>query len=180
MAEEKIRILFALIGKYPDHVDHFIMEKGRFLKKAYLFHTRDSAAPTNRRGRISKESETIDYGKLADDTIEELTKKYSPRIKIIPQVYENAHDIHELQLLIQKIVNAEREEYPQREEIALDISGGTNIAAASQMMAIYKFQLDAYYDDSTKEIGERIQKINTNVDLGRDLGVPALNILKIM
>ena len=178
MAEEKIRILISLIGKYPDHVDHFISEKGRYLKKAYLFHTRDSAAPANRRGIISKKSETIDYGKLADDTIKKLRNQYSPRITIEPQLYENAHDIHELQLLIQKIVNTEREKYPQQEEIALDISGGTNIAAAAQMMAVYKFRLDVYHDDSTKAIGERIQKINTNLNLGRDLGEIALNILK--
>ena len=178
MAEEKIRILIALIGKYPDHVDHFIMEKGRFLKKAYLFHTRDSEAPANRQGRLSKENETIDYGILADITIKRLKKQYSPRIKIIPQLYENAHDIHELQLLIQKIVNTEREKFPQREEIALDISGGTNIAAAAQMMAIFKIGLNAYYDDSTKEIGERIQKINTNVDLGKSLHEITVNVLK--
>jgi hypothetical protein len=178
VAEEKIRILISLIGKYPDHVDHFIFEKGKYLKKAYLFHTRDSEAPANRQGRLSKENETIDYGKLADDTIKKLKKQYSPRIKIIPQLYENAHDIHELQLLIQKIVNTEREKFPQREEIALDISGGTNIAAAAQMMAIFKIGLNAYYDDSTKEIGERIQKINTNVDLGKGLHEITVNILK--
>jgi hypothetical protein len=180
MAEKKIKILISLIGKHPDHVDHFIIEKGRYLKKAYLLHTCDSAAPPNRRGILSKKTETIDYGKLAKKTIKTLKKQYSPRIKIIPQVYENAHDIHELQHIIQKIVNTEREKFPQQEQIAIDISGGTNIAAAAQMMSIYKFRLDAYYDDSTKEIGERIQKINTNLNLGRDLGVPALNILKII
>ncbi len=177
MAEEKIRILISLIGKYPDHVDHFISEKGRYLKKAYLLHTRDSSAPVDRRGRLSEDSETLDYGELADNFIAQL-KIQKPRLKIIGVEYQNAHDIHELQILIQKIVNTERETFPQQEEIAIDISGGTNIAAAAQMMAVYKFRLDVYHDDSTKEIGERIQKINTNLNLGRDLGEIALNILK--
>ena len=178
MAEKKIKILISLIGKHPDHVDHFIIEKGRYLKKAYLLHTCDSAAPPNRRGILSKKTETIDYGELAEKTIKTLKKQYSPRIKIIPQVYENAHDIHELQHIIQKIVNTEREKFPQQEQIAIDISGGTNIAAAAQMMSIYKFRLDAYYDDSTKEIGERIQKINTTVEDKNDLGEIAFKVLK--
>ena len=178
MAEEKIRILISLIGKYPDHVDHFIMEKGRYLKKAYLFHTCDSAAPANRQGIISKEMEPIDYGELAEKTIKKLTEKHAPRIEIIPVVYQNAHDLHELQHIIQKIVYTEREEFREQEEIAIDISGGTNIAAAAQMMAVYKFRIDAYHDDSTKEIGERIQKINTSVELENDLGGKAFQVLK--
>ena len=180
MGKEKIRVLISLIGKFPDHVDHFVSEKGQYLKKVYLFHTRDSSAPPNRRGILDDDpvnSRPLDYGKLADEYISKLQKQ-KPRLKIIPVEYQKAHDIHELQHVIQKIVNDEREEFLLREEIAIDISGGTNIAAAAQMMAVFRFRIDAYYDDSTKEIGERIQKINTTVEDKNDLGEIAFKVLK--
>lgn len=180
MGKEKIRVLISLIGKFPDHVDHFVSEKGQYLKKVYLLHTRDSSAPPNRRGIIDDDavnSKTLDYGKLADQYISKL-KKQKPRLKIIPVEYQKAHDIHELQHVIQKIVNGERDEFLLREEIAIDISGGTNIAAAAQMMAVFRIGIDAYYDDSTKEIGERIQKINTTVEDENDLKAKAFKVLK--
>ena len=180
MAKEKIRVLISLIGKHPDHVDHFISEKGQYLKKAYLLHTCDKEVPANRRGKIDDDpvnSKTHDYGKLADEYLSQF-KIRNPRLKVIPIVYQKAQDIHELQHVIQTIVNGEREEFPLREEIVIDISGGTNIAAAAQMMAVYKFGIDAYYDDSTKEIGERFQKINTAIEEQNDLGEIAFKVLK--
>ena len=155
MAKEKIRVLISLIGKHPDHVDHFISEKGQYLKKAYLLHTCDKEVPANRRGKIDDDpvnSKTQDYGKLADEYLSQF-KIRNPRLKVIPIVYQKAQDIHELQHVIQTIVNGEREEFPLREEIVIDISGGTNIAAAAQMMAVYKFGIDAYSSNKLVSTG---------------------------
>jgi hypothetical protein len=179
MADEKIRILISVIGKYNDHVDHFIREKGRYLKKVYLFHTIDSKEPQNRDGRTNENNKTIDYGKLAKKFIKKLENKHD-HIKIIPVVYDDAHDIHELQIKIQNIVNDERVKYPQLDEIALDISGGTNIAAAAQIFAVYKFHIVPYYDDSRQANGERIKKIDVDYDLDKALSSIALKHLKII
>lgn len=188
MASPKITVLIALIGKHPQHVEHFIREKGNNLKTIHLLHTYDKDQPPSRDG-IDGTSECkhcgsgglIDYGKLAKNTIKEL-KRVHKHIEIIPEIYDDAHDIHELQIRIDEIVKDEQKVHDViLKNIALEISGGTNIAAAAQIFAIYNIGIVPFYvDNKENEDGEWAREISVPVNWGKSLSGKAQEILKII
>lgn len=186
MAKPKITVLISLIGKHPQHVEHFIKEKGTNLKRVYLLHTCDKDQPANRDGdgNESKCKECgrgglIDYGKLASNTIKKLKQKHDD-IKVIPETYEDAHDIHELQIRIDRIVKDEQKNHKTiLKNIALEISGGTNIAAAAQIFAVYNLGIVPFYvDNKSNDDGEWVRTISVPVNWGKSLSNRAQEILK--
>ena len=188
MDKPKITVLIALIGKHPQHVEHFIREKGHNLKRVHLLHTCDKDQPPSRDGDIGTSEckhcgsgGLIDYGKLAKDTIKEL-KRVHKGIEIIPEIYEDAHDIHELQIRIDEIVEDEQKDHDVLlKNIALEISGGTNIAAAAQIFAIYNIEIVPFYvDNKENKNGEWVREISVPVNWGKKLSPTAKNILKII
>ena len=188
MDKPKITVLIALIGKHPQHVEHFIREKGHNLKRVHLLHTCDKDQPPSRDGDVGTSEckhcgsgKLIDYGKEAENYIKEL-KRVHKGIEIIPEIYEDAHDIHELQIRIDEIVKDEQNEHGMLlKNIALEISGGTNIAAAAQIFAIYNLEIVPFYvDNKENKSGEWVREISVPVNWGKKLSEPAKNILKII
>ncbi|MBT5171663.1 MAG: hypothetical protein HOL90_05240 [Candidatus Nitrosopelagicus sp.] len=188
MAKPKITVLIALIGKHPQHVEHFIREKGNNLKRVHLLHTCDKDQPPSRDGDVGTSKckhcgsgGLIDYGELANSTIKEL-KRIHKGIEIIPEIYDDAHDIHELQIRIDKIVREEEKDHDViLKNIALEISGGTNIAAAAQIFAIYNIGIVPFYvDNKEDEDGEWVREISVPVNWGKSLSGKAQEILKII
>ena len=188
MASPKITVLIALIGKHPQHVEHFIRERGHNLKRIHLLHTCDKDQPPSRDGDVGTSEckhcgsgGLIDYGKLAKNTIKEL-KRVHKHIEIIPEIYDDAHDIHELQIRIDEIVKDEQKVHDViLKNIALEISGGTNIAAAAQIFAIYNIGIVPFYvDNKENEDGEWAREISVPVNWGKSLSGKAQEILKII
>ncbi len=196
MASQKITVLIALIGKHPQHVEHFIRERGNNLKTIHLLHTYDKDQPPSRDG-IDGTSECkhcgsgglIDYGALANEFVKKLQRKYKPEkgkpksgITIISEPYDDAHDLWEVQDRILEIIGNEREDDDvQVNNIALEISGGTNIAAAAQIFAIYNIGIVPFYvDNKENEDGEWAREISVPVNWGKSLSGKAQEILKII
>ena len=185
MAKPKITVLIALIGKHTEHVVHFIREKQTNLEKIYLLHTCDKDQPPSRDGNVGESvckkcgrGGLIDYGKLADKFVKKLKRKHEPDITIIPVPYQDAHDINELQERITDIVEEEKDNGVLLKNIALEISGGTNIAAAAQIFAIYNLGIVPFYVDNKKDDdGEWVRPIKIPTNWGKMLSEPAKQLL---
>ena len=185
MAKPKITVLIALIGKHTEHVVHFIREKQTNLEKIYLLHTCDKDQPPSRDGNVGESvckkcgrGGLIDYGKLADKFVKKLKRKHEPDITIIPVPYQDAHDINELQERITDIVEEEKDNGVLLKNIALEISGGTNIAAAAQIFAIYNLEIVPFYvDNKPDENDEWVRPIITPDNWGKTLSEPAKQLL---
>ena len=196
MASPKITVLIALIGKHPQHVEHFIRERGSQLKRIHLLHTCDNDQPPSRDGsdgtsecKCCGRGGLIDYGELSNKFVKKLQLKYKPEkgkpksgIKIIPEPYEEAHDLWEVQDRILEIVGNEREDDSvQLNNIALEISGGTNIAAAAQIFAIYNSEIVPFYvDNKPDEDGNWVRDIIVPENFGKKLTAKAKNVLKVI
>lgn len=188
MINPKITVLISLIGKHSQHVEHFIKEKGHNLDRVYLLHTCDKDQPPSRDGSDgTPECEycgsggLIDYGKLAKNTIKEL-KRIHKGIEIISETYQDAHDIHELQIRIGEIVEKEQQDDNViLKNIAMEISGGTNIGAAAQIFAIYNLGIVPFYvDNKPNEGGEWVREIIVPDNWGKKLSQKAKKVLKVI
>ena len=192
MAKPKITVLIALIGKHPQHVERFIGERGHSLKRVYLLHTCDKDQPPSRDGNDDEDVCTecgrgglIDYGELANKFVKKLQRKYKPDkgkpksgIKIISKTYQDAHDLWELQDRITDIVEEEKDNGVLEKNIALEISGGTNIGAAAQIFAIYNLEIIPFYvDNKPDENDEWVRPIITPDNWGKTLSEPAKQLL---
>ena len=188
MAKPKITVLIALIGKHPEHVQHFIRENIN-LKKIYLLHTCDKDQPSSRDGDVGESvcnecgrGGQIDYGKLAAEFVRKLKLKHKSSshypIKIISKLYQDAHDINELQEKITDIVEEEKDGGALLKNIALEISGGTNIAAAAQIFAIYNLGIVPFYvDNKENDDGAWVRPIKIPTNWGKTLSTPAKQLL---
>lgn len=196
MVSQKITVLIALIGKHPQHVEHFIREKGNSLKTIHLLHTSDKDQPPSRDGgdgasecKHCGSGGLVDYGTLANKFVKKLQRKYKPEkgkpqsgITIISEPYDDAHDLWELQDRILEIVENEREDDDvQLNNIALEISGGTNIAAAAQIFAIYNLDIVPFYVDNKPDGGGNwVRDIVVPENFGKKLTQKAKNVLKVI
>ncbi len=188
MVKPKITVLIALIGKHPEHVQHFIRENIN-LKKIYLLHTCDKDQPPSRDGDVGESvcnecgrGGLIDYGKLANTFVKKLKRTHNSdsgyHIKIIPKTYQDAHDINELQERITDIVEEEKDNGVLLKNIALEISGGTNIGAAAQIFAIYNLGIVPFYvDNKENDDGAWVRPIKIPTNWGKTLSEPAKQLL---
>lgn len=173
----RIKVLISAIGKWNDHVEQFLLENSRYLKRVYIIHTLGM-------GIDARTGEEFDYGKEAKKFLAKMKRAYKGKIEFISVIINDAYDIHETQIKIGEIVNLEKTNNPimnTLDEIALDFTGGTNVMAAAQIFAAYKFAITPYYvlvKNKKEPDIQRVQKVSIDYDLGKGLSKKALNLLK--
>ena len=120
----------APIGESTGHVLEWIREVTP-VTKIYLIH--------------SKKSKETNFPKKARE-LEKDIHKIRPSAKVIMKVIENSFNIDDTYDAINEIINEEREENNiENYEIAINVSGGTNVMAAAAILAATMKCTKAYY-----------------------------------
>ena len=120
----------APIGESTGHVLEWIREVTP-VTKIYLIH--------------SKKSKETDFPKKARE-LEKDIHKIRPSAEVIMKVIENSFNIDDTYDAINEIINEEREENNiENYEIAINVSGGTNVMAAAAILAATMKCTKAYY-----------------------------------
>ena len=120
----------APIGESTGHVLEWIREVTP-VTKIYLIH--------------SKKSKETDFPKKARE-LEKDIHKIRPSAEVIMKVIENSFNIDDTYDAINEIINVERVENKiENYEIAINVSGGTNVMAAAAILAATMKCTKAYY-----------------------------------
>ena len=120
----------APIGESTGHVLEWIREVTP-VTKIYLIH--------------SKKSKETNFPKKARE-LEKDIHKIRPSAEVIMKVIENSFNIDDTYDAINEIINEEREENNiENYEIAINVSGGTNVMAAAAILAATMKCTKAYY-----------------------------------
>jgi len=123
-------IHIAPIGESTGHVLEWIREVTP-VTKIYLIH--------------SKKSKETNFPKKARE-LEKDIHKIRPSAKVIMKVIENSFNIDDTYDAINEIINVERVENKiENYEIAINVSGGTNVMAAAAILAATMKCTKAYY-----------------------------------
>ena len=118
----------AAIGTETAHVIEWL--RSGSIEKIYLLH--------------SKKTADIDFPKKARD-LEKQIKKLYPGVEIIKMVIENAFNLDDTQDAITEIVYNEQDNGVLNQEIAINVTGGTNIQGAAAVLSAFKHGTKAYY-----------------------------------
>ena len=119
---------------------------------------------------IAKKTADIDFPKKARD-LEKQIKKLYPGVEIIKRVIENAFNLDDTQDAITEIIYNERDKGVENQEIAINVTGGTNVQGAAAVLSAYKHGTKAYYIKNRKK-----EKLNTYVE---ELPIPSIGIAKM-
>ena len=119
----------APIGEHTEHVIEWIREVTP-VTKLYLIH--------------SKKMSGTNFAKKARDLEKKIKGDY-PGVEIIKVVIENPLNLDDTMDAITKIVHDERENGVENHEIAINVTGGTNVMAAAAILAATMRGTKAYY-----------------------------------
>ena len=145
----------AAIGTETAHVMEWL--RSGSVQKIYLLH--------------SKKTAKVDFPKKARD-LEKQIKKMYPGVEIIKRVIENAFNLDDTQDAITEIVYNEQDNGVLNQEIAINVTGGTNIQGAAAVLSAFKHGTKAYYI-----LDRRINKnLNSYVE---ELPIPSIGIAKM-
>jgi hypothetical protein len=159
-------IFIAPIGTHPDFVKTWLKEKGSDVTKLWLIHS-----PVGRE----------DFPKKAKKLASELKKVYDIEIKL--KVMSDAFTIDPVMDAITEIINQEENDEPMsRQEIVINITGGTNIVAAGAMNSATYYQTKCHYvlqrqDDDPKN-KKLVREVPITPKLKSDLKASQLKVLK--
>ena len=161
-------IFIAPIGTHPDFVKTWLKEESRNLAKLWLIHS-----PVGR----------DDFPKKAKKLSSELKKSY-PDLKIELKVMNDAFTIDPVMDAITEIINQEEDNDPMllREEIVINITGGTNVVAAGAMNSANYYQTKCHYvlikqDDDPKN-KRLVREVPISAKPKSDLIVSQLKVLR--
>jgi hypothetical protein len=159
-------IFIAPIGTHPDFVKTWLKEKGSDVTKLWLIHS-----PVGRE----------DFPKKAKKLASELKKVYDIEIKL--KIMSDAFTIDPVMDAITEIINQEENDEPMsRQEIVINITGGTNIVAAGAMNSATYYQTKCHYvlqrqDDDPKN-KKLVREVPITPKLKSDLKDSQLKVLK--
>lgn len=161
-------IFIAPIGIHPDFVKTWLKEESRNLTKLWLIHSPDGK---------------VDFAKKAKKLASELKKSYS-ELKIELKVLEDALTIDPVMNAITEIINQEESNDPMllREEIVINITGGTNVVAAGAMNSANYYQTKCHYvlirQDGDPKNKRLVREVPISVKPKNDLKDSQLKVLK--
>jgi hypothetical protein len=161
-------IFIAPIGTHPDFVKTWLKEKGSDVTKLWLIHS-----PVGRE----------DFPKKAKKLASELKKVYD--IEIERKVMSDAFTIDPVMDAITEIINQEDNDdmgLSRKENIVINITGGTNIVAAGAMNSATYYQTKCHYvlqkqDDDPKN-KKLVREVPITPKLKSDLNESQLKVLK--
>ena len=161
-------IFIAPIGTHPDFVKTWLKEKGSDVTKLWLIHS-----PVGR----------DDFPKKAKKLASELKKVYD--IEIERKVMSDAFTIDPVMDAITEIINQEDNDdmgLSRKENIVINITGGTNIVAAGAMNSATYYQTKCHYVLQKQEDDPKNKKLVREVPitpkLKSDLNESQLKVLK--
>ena len=93
---------------------------------------------------IAKKTVEVDFPKKARELEKEIKKQY-PGVDIIKRVIENAFNLDDTQDAITEIIYNERDNGVENQEIAINVTGGTNIQGAAAVLSAFKHGTKADY-----------------------------------
>ena len=118
----------AVIGTETAHVIEWL--RSGSIEKIYLLH--------------SKKTAEIDFPKKARELDKQIKKLY-PGVEIIKTVIENAFNLDDTQDAISEIIYNERDNGVLNQEIAINVTGGTNVQGAAAVLSAFKHGTKADY-----------------------------------
>lgn len=178
MTKSKIKILIRVIGnRANESVITFLKEKPG-IKKLYIIHKITKEAD------FQNPSKKIDFKKISEEFLNKLKNDWS-EVEIIPKILKDSQDFHEIQKIIYEIVKAEKIANKGMlntlEDVAIDISGGTGIVVAGQLYSAFRLRITPYYVlPQTMNKDNRVEKIEINYRIGREMGKPDSPANKIL
>ena len=161
-------IFIAPIGTHPDFVKTWLKEESRNLAKLWLIHS-----PVG----------MDDFPKKAKKLSSELKKSY-PDLKIELKVMNDAFTIDPVMDVITEIINQEEDNDPMllREEIVINITGGTNVVAAGAMNSANYYQTKCHYvlmkQDGDPKNKRLVREVPISAKPKSDLKDSQLKVLK--
>ena len=144
----------AAIGTETGHVTEWL--RNGSVEKIYLLH--------------SKKTAEVDFPKKARELEKKIKEQY-PDCIIFKRVIENAFNLDDTQDAITEIVYNEQDNGVLNQEIAINVTGGTNIQGAAAVLSAFKHGTKAYYIKNRKK-----EKLNTYVE---ELPIPSIGIAKM-
>ncbi len=145
----------APIGTETAHVIEWL--RNGSVEKIYLLH--------------SKKTAEVDFPKKARD-LEKKIKDLYPDCMIFKRVIKNAFNLDDTQDAISEIVYNERDNGVLNQEIAINVTGGTNIQGAAAVLSAFKHGTKAYY------ILNRRKNKNLN-NYVEELPIPSIGIVNM-
>ena len=145
----------AAIGTETGHVTEWL--RNGSVEKIYLLH--------------SKKTAEVDFPKKARELEKEIKKLY-PGVEIIKRVIENAFNLDDTQDAITEIIYNERDNGVENQEIAINVTGGTNIQGAAAVLSAFKHGTKAYYILNRR----KNKNLNSYVE---ELPIPSIGIAKM-
>ena len=145
----------APIGTETAHVIEWL--RSGPIEKIYLLH--------------SKKTAEVDFPKKARELEKKIKEDY-PDCKILKRVIENAFNLDDTQDAITEIVYNEQDNGVLNQEIAINVTGGTNIQGAAAVLSAFKHGTKAYY------ILNRRKNKNLN-NYVEELPIPSIGIAKM-
>ena len=118
----------AAIGTETAHVIEWL--RNGSVEKIYLLH--------------SKKTTKVDFPKKARD-LEKQIKKMYPGVEIIKRVIENAFNLDDTLDVITDIIYNETDKGVLNQEIAINVTGGTNVQGAAAVLSAFKHGTKADY-----------------------------------
>ena len=145
----------AAIGTETAHVIEWL--RNGSVEKIYLLH--------------SKKMAKVDFPKKARD-LEKQIKKMYPGVEIIKRVIENAFNLEDTQDAISEIIYNERDNGVLNQEIAINVTGGTNVQGAAAVLSAFKHGTKADYILDRREN----KKLDSYIV---PLPIPSIGIVKV-
>ena len=161
-------IFIAPIGTHPDFVKTWLKEESRNLDKLWLIHS-----PVGR----------DDFPKKAKKLSSELKKSY-PDLKIELKVMNDAFTIDPVMDAITEIIKQEEDNDQMllRNEIVINITGGTNVVAAGAMNSANRYQTKCHYvlmkQDGDPKNKRLVREVPISAKPKSDLKDSQLKVLK--
>ena len=145
----------APVGTETAHVIEWL--RSGPVEKIYLLH--------------SKKTAEVDFPKKARD-LEKQIKKLYPDVEINKRIIENAFNLDDTQDAITEIVYNEQDNGVLNQEIAINVTGGTNIQGAAAVLSAFKHGTKAYYILNRR----KNKNLNSYVE---ELPIPSIGIAKM-
>ncbi len=145
----------AVIGTETAHVTEWL--RNGSVEKIYLLH--------------SKKTAEVDFPKKARELEKKIKEQY-PDCIIFKRVIENAFNLDDTQDAITEIVYNEQDNGVLNQEIAINVTGGTNIQGAAAVLSAFKHGTKAYYILNRR----KNKNLNSYVE---ELPIPSIGIAKM-
>ena len=145
----------APIGTETAHVIEWL--RNGSVEKIYLLH--------------SRKTPEVDFPKKARELEKKIKEQY-PDCKIFKRVIENAFNLDDTQDAITEIVYNEQDNGVLNQEIAINVTGGTNVQGAAAVLSAYKHGTKAYYILNRR----KNKNLNSYVE---ELPIPSIGIAKM-